>query len=203
MALNRPARGAVLLDKDGTLLRNVPYNVDPHHMQLADTAGDALRILGATGRPLVVVSNQPGVALGGFQESALQAVHRRLAELFRLHGARLSGFFYCPHHPDGAVAQYAVPCSCRKPSPGMLQAASSVLGFDLRTSWMIGDILDDIEAGRRVGCNTILVDCGGETEWVTGAWRTPDFIVPTLGQAAQIVAGEPVAACAPFVAGQA
>ncbi len=174
MALIRPAHGAVLLDKDGTLLRNVAYNVDPDRMHLMETAGDALRILGAAGMPLVVVSNQPGVALGCFEESALQAVRHRLAELFSLHGARLAGFFYCPHHPQGAVAQYAVPCSCRKPLPGMLHAASSVLGFALQASWMIGDILDDVEAGRRAGCNTILVDCGGETEWVAarGARRT-------------------------------
>lgn len=199
MALIRTRKGAVLLDKDGTLLRNVPYNVDPDEMILADTAGDALRVLGDLGVPLVVVSNQPGVALGGFEEQALQAVHRKLAALFRLHGARLSDFFYCPHHPEGAVAQYAVACSCRKPSPGMLRAAASVLGFDLEASWMIGDILDDVEAGRRAGCNTILVDCGGETEWVGGAMRTPDFMVPTLAHAARIVAGQHVPA-APFVA---
>lgn len=188
--LSSPAglHGAVLLDKDGTLLENVPYNVDPVQMRLAPTAGDALRRLARLDMPLVVVSNQPGVALGRFGMEALHAVHRRLGELFLMHGARLSGFFYCPHHPAGTVPDYARACSCRKPAPGMLRHAASVLGFDLRQSWMIGDILDDVEAGNRAGCSTILVDCGNETEWVRGAHRTPDFVEPDLDHAARVVA---------------
>ncbi|MCA3182940.1 MAG: HAD family hydrolase, partial [Cupriavidus sp.] len=84
--------GAILLDKDGTLLENVPYNVDPARIRLADTVGDALRRLSRLGLPLAVVSNQPGVALGRFDERALDAVRQALGELFARHGATLSGF---------------------------------------------------------------------------------------------------------------
>lgn len=180
--------GAVFLDKDGTLLENVPYNVDPDRMRLAPGADRALRELGRLGLPLVVVTNQPGVALGRFRVDALEAVRVRLAEMFAEHGAALAGLFYCPHHPDGVVPRYAVDCLCRKPRPGMLLCAASLLSVDLRQSWMIGDLLDDVEAGQRAGCKTILVVNGGETEWRMSPEREPRFLVHALDEAAEIVA---------------
>ncbi|EDT37712.1 Histidinol phosphatase and related phosphatase-like protein [Burkholderia ambifaria MEX-5] len=101
MALKHQRRlpGAVLLDKDGTLLENVPYNVDPARMQLAPGAARALRTLGETGMPIAVVSNQPGVALGRFTEQELGAVRQRLAELFEANGAVLADFFLLPASP--------------------------------------------------------------------------------------------------------
>ena len=95
MALKRERRlpGAVLLDKDGTLLDDVPYNVDPARMRLAPGAARALRTLGATGMPLAVVSNQPGVALGRFTENELGAVRQRLPEILEANGATLAVFF--------------------------------------------------------------------------------------------------------------
>lgn len=194
-------RPAVLLDKDGTLLEDVPYNVEPRLMRLAPGAGEALQCLARLGMPLVVVSNQPGVALGRFQEARLRAVGRRLEELFDRHGARLTDFLYCPHHPQGTVARYACACLCRKPRPGLLRIAAARHGLSLARSWMIGDILDDIEAGRRAGCRTILVDRGGETEWVLGGRRDPDHLVERLDAAAEIVrresAGRPFAETRP------
>ncbi|AOZ10602.1 D-glycero-alpha-D-manno-heptose-1,7-bisphosphate 7-phosphatase [Cupriavidus malaysiensis] len=185
--------GAVLLDKDGTLIEDVPYNADPRRIRLAPHAATALRCLGATGMPLVVVSNQPGVALGCFRSESLVLVQQRLAELFRANGARLDGFFYCPHHPDGRLPGLRARCLCRKPAPGMLLQAAAWLHFDLKHSWMIGDILDDIEAGRRAGCTTILVDNGNETEWRIDSWREPDYTVQDLDMAARLVerAGRP------------
>jgi histidinol-phosphate phosphatase family protein len=103
---------AVFLDKDGTLLEDVPYNVDPARIALAPGAGDGLRLLAATGLPLIVVSNQPGVALGYFPEHALDGVAQRLGELFALHGATLGGFYFCPHAP---AADGSLHCACRKP----------------------------------------------------------------------------------------
>jgi D-glycero-D-manno-heptose 1,7-bisphosphate phosphatase len=191
MAVKRePARAAVLLDKDGTLLEDVPYNVDPARMWLARGAPRALRTLGALGLPIAVVSNQSGVALGRFAENELGAVRRRLAELFEQHGATLAGFFYCPHHPDGVVSRYACECLCRKPRPGLLRRAATMLGVSLDASWMIGDILDDVEAGRAARCSTILVDCGHETEWRIDARRTPHYVVDRLDLAADVVARE-------------
>ncbi|KGW62253.1 D-glycero-alpha-D-manno-heptose-1,7-bisphosphate 7-phosphatase [Burkholderia pseudomallei] len=198
------ACGAVLLDKDGTLLENVPYNVDPARMRLARGAARALATFGELGMPIAVVSNQPGVALGRFPETALGAARHRLAELFAQQGAMLAGFFYCPHHPAGTVVRYACDCACRKPQPGLLFRAAAQLGVSLDASWMIGDILDDVEAGRAAGCRTILVDCGNETEWRYGGLRTPDFIASRLDDAAWIVARECAAtAAAPAAPGEA
>ncbi|MDQ0141897.1 D-glycero-alpha-D-manno-heptose-1,7-bisphosphate 7-phosphatase [Cupriavidus necator] len=182
-----PLRAAVLLDKDGTVLDDVPYNVDPARMRLAPGAGAALRLLGGLGLPLVVVTNQPGVALGLYPEAALVPVRERLAAMFAGHGAELAGFLYCPHHPDGQVAPYARACLCRKPMPGLLLQAAAAWRLDLARSWMIGDILNDVEAGNRAGCSTVLVDCGNETEWLRSPARQADYVVPTLEAAARLV----------------
>lgn len=186
-ACARPLGAAVLLDKDGTVLQDVPYNVDPARMRLAPGAAAALRLLGGLGLPLVVVTNQPGVAHGLHTEAELVPVRDRLAAMFAEHGAALAGFLYCPHHPDGQVAPYARACLCRKPMPGLLLQAAAALRLDLARSWMIGDILNDVEAGNRAGCTTVLVDCGNETEWQLSPVRQADYVVPTLDAAARLV----------------
>src|SRR5687768_6771686 len=104
------AMKAVFLDKDGTLLENVPYNVRREHMHLTPGAGRALRRLHALGYALIVVSNQPGVAHGYFEVGALRQVERGLRDLLAAEEVPLAGFYYCPHHPQGRVARYAVPC---------------------------------------------------------------------------------------------
>lgn len=180
---------AVFLDKDGTLLENVPYNVEPCLMKLAPHVARGLRILGRLELPLVVVSNQPGVALGHFDHDRLADVADRLQEMFAINGARLAGCYWCPHHPGGTVPGYAGACDCRKPSPGLLLQAAGELGLNLARSWFIGDILDDVEAGRRAGCRTILVDNGGETEWRQDIpERRPDAVVGEFQEAARCVA---------------
>jgi D-glycero-D-manno-heptose 1,7-bisphosphate phosphatase len=184
---------AIFLDKDGTVLVDDPYNVDPHRMRLEDHAPAALRNLGALGVPLIVVSNQPGLALGKFSHGALLAVERRLSELFIENGARLSGFYYCPHHPEGTIPGLSIACVCRKPLPGLLHQAADEHGIDLEQAWMIGDILDDVEAGNRAGCRTIMVDNGNETQWsrtpATRKLRTAHIIVPNLDVAARAISG--------------
>ncbi|MCU0509940.1 MAG: HAD family hydrolase [Anaerolineae bacterium] len=175
---------AVFLDKDGTLVVDVPYNVDPDRMALMPGAGEALRRLSDAGYELIVVSNQSGVARGLFAESALSAVEQRLREMLAEYGAALSGFYYCPHHPAGAVSEYAVECDCRKPAPGLILRAAAEHGIDFSGSWMIGDILNDVEAGRRAGCRTILLDNGNETEWELSRERLPDCVVSDLRHAA-------------------
>lgn len=178
---------AVFLDKDGTLIENVAYNAKPERMRLVPGAGRALRRLHALGYALIVVSNQPGVALGRFDLAAVRRMERRLRALLAAEGAPLAGFYFCPHHPQGRVARYAGTCRCRKPAPGLLQSAAAVQEIALRRSWMIGDILDDVEAGARAGCRTILLDAGNETEWRQGPQRRPAAIVPDLPAAADYI----------------
>lgn len=182
-------RAAAFLDKDGTLLVDVPYNVDPARMTLAPGAPAGLRGLARLGLALVVVSNQPGVGLGRFSHERLDGVAARLRAMFLEQGALLEGCYWCPHHPGGTVVGFARRCDCRKPSPALVYRAARELGLDLRRSWFVGDILDDVEAGRRAGCRTILLDNGGETEWrQDSSFRIPDRIVADLHEAALHIA---------------
>lgn len=177
-------RAAVFLDKDGTLVEDVPYNVDPARVTLTHRAGDALSLLRSRGFRLVVISNQPGVALGYFPAVALHALSQRILELVVTEGAIVHGFYYCTHAParPGEAA-----CRCRKPQPGLVLEAARKLGIDLTRSWFIGDILDDVEAGHRAGCRSILIDNGNETEWRGGALREPDYLAHGLLDAASHV----------------
>ncbi len=182
-------RKAVLLDKDGTLVENVPYNVDPAKIRLTKGAEVALPRLSLAGYRVAVVSNQPGVALGHFDESALAGMEARVGDLLAGLGVCLDGFFYCPHHPDAIVDRYRARCTCRKPKPGLVRRAMAALGTDANSTWMVGDILDDVEAGRRVGCRTILFDSGGETEWYASPLREPHFVVRDFAKIADIILG--------------
>jgi D-glycero-D-manno-heptose 1,7-bisphosphate phosphatase len=193
---------AVFLDNGGTLIDDVALNVDPRRITLAEGAAEGLYLLVRRGYRIVVVSNQPGVALGAFPEHALRAVETRLHELLRDVGVPLAGFHYCPHLPEGTVPDYAVPCSCRKPASGMLTHAAREHVIDLERSWMIGDILDDIEAGHGAGCRTVLIDNGNETEWDLTPERRPDKVASDLFEAAGLIVGAdtrawpaPLAAC--------
>lgn len=183
-------RRAVFLDKDGTLIEDVPYNVDPARIRLLPGATAGLRALHRAGFLLFVVSNQSGVARGYFPETALAVVESRLRGLLAEVGVPLAGFYYCPHHPDGVVPEYAVSCLCRKPSHGLLVRASREHDIDQGASWLVGDILDDMEAGHRAGCRTILIDNGGETLWELSPDRTPDHVAPDLAEAARIITRE-------------
>ncbi|WP_368639400.1 HAD family hydrolase [Castellaniella ginsengisoli] len=176
---------AVFLDKDGTVLQDVPYNADPGRMQFAPGARMGLARLARLRMPLIIISNQPGVGLGKIAPEDLLVVRDRLSSMFLSAGATLAGFYYCPHHPQATVIRYACVCPCRKPAPGLLQFAAACHDVDLSRSWFVGDILDDVEAGRRAGCRTILLDNGHETEWRANAWRTPDHIVPDLNAASR------------------
>ncbi len=178
---------AIFLDKDGTLVENVPYNVNPEKIKLTQKALVGLRILQNNGYRLIIVTNQSGVAFGKFQESDLIPVKRRISDLLEAGGVHLNGFYYCPHHPEGRIEKYAITCLCRKPGPGLLFQAAREQDINLADSWVIGDILNDMEAGRRVDSRTILLDNGNETEWKLTSIRRPHFTVKTLLEAAQLI----------------
>lgn len=175
---------AVFVDKDGTLIEDIPYNVDPAQIRLSTHAGQGLRQLRAHGFRLFVVSNQSGIALGRFEASALDGVADRLGELLRAHDAWLDGFYWCPHGPQDR-------CDCRKPAAGMLHRAAHEHDIDLARSWMVGDILHDVEAGHRAGCRAVLIDNGNETEWDLTGLRRPDFFAADLAEAAALICGQP------------
>lgn len=185
-------RTAVFLDRDGTINREVNYLADPGQLELLPGAKEALARM-ASRHPLVVVTNQAGIARGYLDEPRLQEIHARLAEL--LQPVPLAGIYYCPHHPEAGAPPYRQRCACRKPRPGMLLRAAEELGIDLAGSVIVGDKLSDLEAGREVGCRTLLVLTGyGQRELASldkGAWR-PDHVVADLSEAAARIAELPI-----------
>jgi histidinol-phosphate phosphatase family protein len=177
--------GVVLLDKDGTLIEDLPYNVDPRKIRLAPGAADALRLWGAAGWRVAVITNQSGVARGYFPIEALDAVASHLEATLRDLGVGWAGFYACPHLPEG-INEYAIDCDCRKPEAGLIRTATRDLGIQPEDTWFIGDTWMDTAAGRTAGCRTILV--GAEwrraSTYPTGA--RPDHAVPDLLEAARI-----------------
>lgn len=176
---------AVFLDKDGTIIHNVPYNVDVSLIKWTDGALANLRLLQESGYLLIVVSNQSGIAHGYFTETEILRVREKMYSDLKEAGASFDGFFFCPHHPDGVITAYATNCHCRKPAPGMILEAARDFNIDLRHSWMIGDILNDVEAGNRAGCNTILINNGNETEWKMTELRKPAFVATSMSEAVE------------------
>jgi|tagenome__1003787_1003787.scaffolds.fasta_scaffold20970201_2 D-glycero-D-manno-heptose 1,7-bisphosphate phosphatase len=171
---------AVFIDKDGTLIHDVPYNVDPRRVRLAAHAGRALRRIGEAGYKLIIVSNQSGIARSFFAGQDLGPINERIQTLLAPYEVEIDAFYYCPHGPGDR-------CECRKPRPGMILQAARDHGINLQISWMIGDILNDVEAGNRAGCSTIHLDNGNETEWLTGNDRQPLHTVEGWTRAADIV----------------
>lgn len=170
------ARPAVFIDEVGTLTENVPYNADPALLRFKPSACEALAALASSGLALVLVSNQSGIGRGYFTRCQFSSLQAALEQRLRDEaGVQLTDFVICPHvpAPGGAPA-----CLCRKPAPGMLVRASRAHRIDLASSWMVGDTLDDIEAGRRAGCRTVLLDDGGETVWRRSPLRIPHARCP-------------------------
>lgn len=138
---------AFFLDRDGVINEEVDYLHQPEKVVILPGVIEALRTLRANGFLAVVVTNQSGVARGMYGESDIHAVHDRIRELLAAEAVSVDGFYHCPHHP-----KFGAPCDCRKPRPGMLQAACRDFDIDPACSAMVGDRLSDIEAGRAAGC---------------------------------------------------
>ena len=162
-----PGRPAVFVDKDGTLVDDVPYNTDPALLRFKPAAAEALAALAAEGFALLVVTHQSGLARGYFTRTQFARLQAALEQQLRdMAGVALLDFLVCPHAPgpDGGPS-----CLCRKPAPGLLVRAARRHGIDLARSWMVGHTLDDVEAGHRAGCRTVLLADGDEPP----AARTP------------------------------
>jgi len=180
------SRRAVFLDRDGTLVHPRRYPSSADDLRLYEGIGPELCAVQQRGFLLVVITNQAGIARGLFTEEDLEAMNDHLrAELARL-SVRLDGIYHCPHHVDGVIPALSISCDCRKPAPGMLLCAASDLDIDLTESWFVGDILDDIEAGRRAGCRTVLVDLGTEPP-PTKPERMPHYVARDTVRALHVI----------------
>jgi D-glycero-D-manno-heptose 1,7-bisphosphate phosphatase len=142
------------MDRDGTVIVDVGYPRRPEDVELLSDAVSGLTRLAELGLKLVVVSNQSGVGRGLVTAGEAAAVHDRFVGDLGDAGIHLDGVYYCPHSPSDA-------CSCRKPSPELIERAAAELDIDLRSSFMVGDRDSDVEAGQRAGCKTILLTRDG------------------------------------------
>lgn len=180
------ANAAVFFDRDGTLIEDPGYLNHPDQVKLLDGAAEVLKELKLLDYRAVVVTNQSGVARGIVSEEMLGRIHERLGELLAQKGAALDGVYYCPYHPEGVIPKYRQDSDWRKPAPGMLLAAAEEMEIDLTRSWVIGDSLRDVEAGRRAGCRTILLQSASASQEETGT-DGPDYVAVNIREAANMI----------------
>jgi len=174
-------RPAVFLDRDGTIIEDVGYLDAIERIAWFPWSVDAIRALNRAGLPVVVVTNQSGVARGLLSESLVQEAHRAIDARLALGSAHIDAYYYCPHHPDGSVAAYRLECDCRKPGGGLIARAARELGLNPAQSFVVGDAWSDIGAARAVGARGVLVR-NGTTE-PRGSEVEPDALVDNLAAA--------------------
>jgi histidinol-phosphate phosphatase family protein len=149
LGINSTSR-AIFFDRDGTLCQDVPYCSRPEDLELLPGAIPAIKTAHNQGYKVVIITNQSGIARRYFTIQGLGIIHEKMQRDLAREGITLDGIFYCPHHPDEN-------CYCRKPQPGLLLRSAAALNINLSSSYMVGNSLSDIQAGKRAGCRTVLV----------------------------------------------
>ena len=170
----------VLLDRDGTIIKERHYLSDPQQVELLAGAAEGLRQMQEMGLGAIAVTNQSGIGRGFFDEKRLWEIHQRMLELLTAESVFLEDIYFCPHTP-------ADNCSCRKPLSGLVEQAAEKYGFNPQDSFVIGDKPCDIELGQRVGAITFLVRTGYGAEVATNQTVAPDYVVDDLLEAARII----------------
>jgi len=179
----------VLLDRDGTLIRDVGHLSRLEQVEILPHVAEAIRLLSDRRLKVAVITNQSAVGRGLLTEEELRRIHRELAGRLATAGARLDGFFYCPHHPTEALGSYRLACDCRKPNVGLAQRAAAELKLDLGRSYVVGDQATDMELAERIGARGILIQAqpperAAGPGWVTvkDLWQAANWIVRDLSQ---------------------
>ena len=176
----------MFLDRDGTLLREVPYLHSPKEARLLPGVAEALSVLHRAGALLIVVSNQSGVARGLLDEGHLLAIQQHIdAELARA-GAKVDAYYHCPHHAHVGIPPQRRRCRCRKPLPGLLERAGEDFAIDWARSAGVGDDVRDLQAFAAKGLPSVLVGTGKGRESrqrLAAAGQDPDLYCAHLGEA--------------------
>ncbi|MFH1784210.1 MAG: HAD family hydrolase [bacterium] len=171
---------AVFLDRDGTINKDSGYINHPERVELIARSARAIRKLNSAGIPVIIVTNQSGVARGYLNKKVLSLINKRLGELLDAQGAKIDAIYYCQHHPSQK-------CSCRKPKPEMLKKASRKFALDLSKCFVVGDKYSDIAFAHNVKASGILVLTGygrGQWEYESKKWKKkPDAVVADLWDA--------------------
>lgn len=171
-------RRAVFLDRDGTIIEDIPYIFDTEKVVLIKGAARAIKMLNHAGFRVVVVTNQSGVRRGYFKESDVRAIHARINAILDYDGARIDDYFFCPHEPDDG-------CTCRKPETDMIDMAVKKSSLDVENSYVIGDKTSDLRLGNNVGATSILVRTGVGLETERENSIKPGFVARDILQAVE------------------
>jgi D-glycero-D-manno-heptose 1,7-bisphosphate phosphatase len=179
-------RAAVFLDRDGTLVEDVGYLDTLARLAVFPWTVDAIRALNQAALPVVVITNQSGVARGYFTEAFVEETHRTLDATLAAGRARIAAYYYCPHHPDGKLPDYARECDCRQPRPGLIDRAARDLNLDPARSFVVGDKWGDIGLAQSVAARGVLVrtGTGAIAERQPRPGLTADVVVDNLAAAA-------------------
>jgi D-glycero-D-manno-heptose 1,7-bisphosphate phosphatase len=156
---------AVFLDRDGIIneliyhreqgIIDSPFTVE--QFKLLSGVDEVIKKLREGGYMIVLISNQPGVAKGNMTKETFEEITEKMRVKLAEGGGYLDGEYYCFHHPEAKIERLKANCECRKPKPGLLFQAANDMAIDLSRSWMIGDGLTDVQAGKGAGCRTILM----------------------------------------------
>lgn len=177
----------MFLDRDDTLIANVPYLSDPAGLRILPGASEALGELRRAGFALVLITNQSAVGRGLITEARLDEIHGELNRLLAEQGAALDAIYFCPDAPLGDD-RTIVENPNRKPGPGMLLRAAAELGLNLDASWMVGDLISDVLAGLNAGCRNILVGSNATlSELPAQAARDRVYAASDLAAAAALI----------------
>ena len=196
---------AVFLDRDGVIneilfhgelgLLETPFTT--RQFKLKAGAAQAIRRINRLGLKAVVVSNQPGVAMRHFTEPTLRQITKKMIRQLKRAEAHLDGIYYCLHHPVKGLGALKRHCACRKPKPGLLVQAAKQLGINLKKSFMVGDSILDVQAGRGAGCKTFLLahlKCD-LCSLMSRRGIKPDFLVNDLAEAVKKIESLELKSC--------
>lgn len=184
-------KGAVFLDRDGTINEEMGYINHPERFIIFPFVADSIKIFNNLKLLVIIVTNQSGVARGYFSESMVNQLHRKLVREMSKQGAQIDDIYYCPHHPDEGDDHFRIDCECRKPKPGMILKAVEEHHIDLKQSYMIGDRYKDVVFAKKLKLKSGLVLTGygkGEYTYQKKMWsEMPDFIGENLLDIAHII----------------
>lgn len=170
---------AIFLDRDGTMNVDRGYVHEIDNFQFIDGAIEAMRELKKMGFALVMVTNQSGIARGIFTEDTFMQLTEWMDWSLADREVDLDGIYYCPHHPEAVVEEYRQTCDCRKPQPGMLLSAQKELHIDMAASYMVGDKIDDMLAGKAAGVGTKVLVRSGKPVTEAGE-NAADWVIDSL-----------------------
>ncbi len=170
----------VVLDRDGTIIEEHNHLSDLEKVELLPETPAGLRRMMSMGLGLAVATNQSGIGRGYFDLDLLSQIHDKVRTLLAEEKVQLDGIYFCPHTPDQS-------CACRKPGPGMVEAAARDHGFDPKCSFVIGDRETDIELGNNIGATTFLVTTGYGAHVLSAGLASPDYVVSGLAEAASVI----------------